>query len=106
MKKAFFALCLATLLFACHKPGREAYVCNCKQQAAVAAWLTANIGPANNLSDEEMEDVIFQLERTGVRLHCQHRILRHDAGEGNTLDLNFRKMNNLQDSTCDVAFFY
>jgi len=49
------------------------YGCNCAQKQKVANWVQASIADANNKSDEEMEDVIMQLERTAVRLICPQR---------------------------------
>lgn len=49
---------------------RLVYSCSCEQQAKVASFVKESIQAANNMSDEEMEDVILQLERTGVKLNC------------------------------------
>lgn len=46
------------------------YGCNCEQKQQVAKDIKESIKNANNMSDEEMEDVIIQLERTYVRTHC------------------------------------
>lgn len=68
----------ATLLLSC---GSKAdftavkFVCSCEERKAAALFVTTNMAAANNHSDEEMEDVIEQLEKTAVKLHChQERV--------------------------------
>ncbi len=53
------------------------YVCSCEQQARAASFVKETIKEANNMSDEEMEDVISQLERTSVRLHCSQKMVEY-----------------------------
>lgn len=55
--------------------------CNCEQQKAAAEWVGSHIADANNQSDEEMEDVIDQLQKTAIQLHCIKKMfnLRIDA---------------------------
>lgn len=50
--------------------------------AEVSKNIKESIGNANNKSDEEMEDVILQLERTFVRTNCSQRMvdgIQHDG---------------------------
>lgn len=49
---------------------RREHVCTCEQLKMAAQFVKDGIKPSNNMSDEEMEDVIRQLEDTAIRLHC------------------------------------
>jgi len=53
---------------------RIRYVCSCKEKKEVQKFITKNILKANNYSDEEMEDVIEQLEETGIKIICHQEI--------------------------------
>jgi hypothetical protein len=74
---------LALTVIACSEPKqRRVYACDCKQMAEVSKNIKESIGKVNNMSDEEMEDVIIQLERTFVRTNCSQRMvdgLQHDV---------------------------
>ena len=75
MKTTLFVLFSITLL-SCGKvreTQKPLWVCDCEQQAAAAEWVTKNMEAANNRSDEEMEDVIEQLQKTAVMLHCRFK---------------------------------
>lgn len=70
---------------------RMLYVCSCEQKQKVETFISTNIGPSNNMSDEEMEDVIRELYATGIRLNCEQRLfVTKSQGaidwEQNTLD--------------------
>lgn len=61
------------LLLSCTRVFTEnklVWVCNCEEKKEVADWIKNTIKDSNNYSDEEMEDVIYQLEKTAVRIHC------------------------------------
>lgn len=45
-------------------------VCNCEEQEAARNFIKESIHAANNYSDEEMEDVIAQLEKTSIHMFC------------------------------------
>jgi hypothetical protein len=74
---------LALTVIACSEPKqRRVYACDCNQKAKVALDIKESIKNANNMSDEEMEDVIHQLELTYVRMHCGERMvngMQHDG---------------------------
>lgn len=55
------------------------WVCSCEEQKKVADFVSKNTSAANNMSDEEMEDVITELRRTGVKLHCQQKLMWQDG---------------------------
>ena len=58
------------------------FSCDCQQQKEAAKFVKESIKDANNMSDEEMEDVISQLERTSVRLHCSKKTYKVRVGDG------------------------
>lgn len=70
MKKIILiAFCIS--LISCSETRKEkAYGCTMKQKKELTDFLKTSIKDANNMSDEEMEDVIWQLERTGVHMFC------------------------------------
>ena len=83
LNKIIILLLLATIGVGCsHPTQRRVYACDCKQMAEVSKNIKESIGKANNMSDEKMEDVIIQLERTFVRTNCSQRMvdgLQHDV---------------------------
>jgi hypothetical protein len=83
MKQIIFTLAVCLFLSSCeHEETRLMYVCDCQQQAQASQFIKESIAPANNMSDEEMEDVISQLERTAVRLHCTQQYKKVRTGNG------------------------
>lgn len=55
---------------------RVEYVCNCKQVEKVSQFIQTSIKNANNMSDEEMEDVIEELHRTAVKVNCEKKNIK------------------------------
>ena len=53
----------------------ECRICNKAERDSVSAFIERSIKPANNMSDEEMEDVISQLEQTGIRIKCRTKYI-------------------------------
>lgn len=51
------------------------WVCSCAESQKVSELVTNNIKGANNMSDEEMEDVIAELRRTGIMTLCHQELL-------------------------------
>lgn len=51
-------------------------VCNCEQRDKVASFIQSSIKNANNMSDEEMEDVISELRKTAIRIYCPQKNVR------------------------------
>lgn len=65
---------------------RTMYVCTHDELDSVQAFVKASIKDANNMSDEEMEDVIEALYGVGVRTNCNARTVRYEAdGAGNII---------------------
>ena len=60
-------LCL--VLFSCSDKQTRCYVCEQSESLQVADFVSKNITGANNMSDEEMEDVIAELRKTGIKLY-------------------------------------
>lgn len=83
MKKLLILLAIIGLLASCEtKTQKIIYACTCEQQQKVSDNIKSSIKSANNMSDEEMEDVIIQLEKTFVRTNCQQKlanIIIHDG---------------------------
>jgi hypothetical protein len=70
---AFVGTLLAVTLFSCDSSQQTRFVCNCEEQKQLQAFVKESIKPANNMSDEEMEDVINQLRQDGIRLYCKSK---------------------------------
>lgn len=87
VRKVVFVLALiSTLLVSCNETeqyhARRAYLCNPEQSEGVLRFIQDNLLSANNMSDEEMEDVIIELKRTAILLKCRQVIVkvgRHGA---------------------------
>lgn len=54
---------------------RPRFICSCEQNVKVQNFIEKSLKPSNNMSDEEMEDVIEQLFETGVKLNCNQRLM-------------------------------
>lgn len=52
-------------------------VCTCAQMAKVQEFVSLNVKAANNMSDEEMEDVIYELWKVGVMTTCPKRTVTY-----------------------------
>lgn len=55
---------------------RVEVVCNCQQREKVAEFIKSSIKNANNMSDEEMEDVIRELRHTAVDIYCPKKNIK------------------------------
>ena len=66
-------LCL--VLFSCSDKQIRCYVCDEQQRLQVADFVSKNVKGANNMSDEEMEDVISELRDTGIKLYCRQEFV-------------------------------
>jgi hypothetical protein len=74
MKKVILILvCVITMISCEYQDSRS--VCNCEEREKVATFISDNIKAANNMSDEEMEDVIRQLEWTAVKTICHREVV-------------------------------
>ena len=66
-------LCL--VLLSCSDSKTRCYVCDEQQRLQVADFVSKNVKGANNMSDEEMEDVISELRDTGIKLYCRQEFV-------------------------------
>lgn len=73
MKKIISLIIFSIILFSCNNESRliDTYVCNCKEQKELQLFIKQSIKNANNMSDEEMEDVIQKLYVVGIKSHCK-----------------------------------
>lgn len=83
MKTKLTIIALAFLLIGCEdETKRKCYVCDEQQRKDVEKFITDNIKSANNMSDEEMEDVISELRESGIKIICNQKYMFVDR-EGN-----------------------
>ena len=61
------------------------WACTCDEQSAAAKWVGDHIEDANNRSDEEMEDVISQLQKTAIQLHCKRKMKHVSVNNSGTI---------------------
>jgi len=68
---------VVTLIFltSCREHKRLKTVCSCEQNLKVEKFLKSTIKDANNMSDEEMEDVIYSLHITAMAIHCDQKMV-------------------------------
>lgn len=78
-------LLFATLIISCGPIQRSRFVCTCKDLEKVEQFISKNMEAANNKSDEEMEDVIKELRRTGFQLFCKIKPVWVERDGGETL---------------------
>ena len=80
MKSFIVLFVLIILLSSCdieEKKTRTFLVCTCEQKEKAALFVQNSIKNANNMSDEEMEDVVSQLESTSLNLYCKNKNLEY-----------------------------
>jgi hypothetical protein len=58
------------ILIGCDSEQHTRRVCNCDQLRRANEFVISTIEDANNMSDEEMEDVIDELQSTAIQLNC------------------------------------
>ena len=98
MKKIIQKISLIlTLIFliSCSDKKIRCYICNLEEKNKVSEFISKNMKDANNMSDEEMEDVIDQLEETGIRIHCKQKFILTDWN-GN---IYYDKLNKKENET-------
>lgn len=83
MKKIITLILIAFTVTSCERDVKQrVYGCSKSQQSKVSEFIQSSIKNANNMSDEEMEDVIYQLEHTAVRCNCsQYEVNIHHEGD-------------------------
>ncbi len=99
MKK--YIAVLLILAISCTKEVSDyEYVCNCKQQEKASLFVQTSIKASNNMSDEEMEDVIAELTKTSVRLNCSKKQIKYNYNQNS----GQREVLSKLDS-CEVVYF-
>lgn len=73
-------------------------VCNCEQIEKLQSFISDKVIKAsNNMSDEEMEDVISQLERTGIQIYCPKKAIPHIRKAGDRFgEVDYTKIDSCQ----------
>ena len=85
MKKLILLFTLV-VLSSCADKKIRCYVCDKEEKQKVENFVSSNIKNANNMSDEEMEDVIRELTETAIKINCKQKYL--DADFNGNLDYN------------------
>ena len=93
--KKLLLLLILILITSCSDKKIRCYICDANKKAKVSEFVSKNIKDANNMSDEEMEDVISQLEETGIKIHCRQEFILTDWN-GN---IYYDKLNKKKDET-------
>lgn len=76
MKKILSIILITISITSCdYRSERMMTVCNCEQKKELKDFIQSSIKNANNMSDEEMEDVIYELRRTGLKVICDQRMI-------------------------------
>lgn len=73
--KPLLTILLLLIIVGCGNQRHLRTVCNCEQKKELKEFVQKSIGSANNMSDEEMEDVIIQLEASGSNIICEQKII-------------------------------
>ena len=71
----FIILATLTLTSCDYRSQKMMTVCNCEQKKDLRDFIQSSIKNANNMSDEEMEDVIYELRRTGLKVICDEKMI-------------------------------
>jgi hypothetical protein len=87
--------------FSCDAPSgsestRLEYVCDCNQIEKVSQFIQSSIKSANNMSDEEMEDVIKELHKTAVKVHCERKNIKARRIDGSRITVLIDKLDSCE----------
>lgn len=69
----FIALCFVICSCNSNSVPADRYVCNCKEKEKLQEYVANSIKNANNMSDEEMEDVLQELRTGGIKMYCRQK---------------------------------
>ena len=70
------------------------YICDCDERKQLQSFVKESIQPANNMNDEEMEDVIRQLRIDGIKIFCKQKPVW--IKRGNQVDWTKQKADSCQ----------
>lgn len=76
--KKILVIISSLLIMSCEGRKIRCFVCDKEDKTKISEFITANMKSANNMSDEEMEDVIIQLEKTAIKTFCKQKIIQGD----------------------------
>ena len=84
MKKLIIILISSALFTSCDNGKRKNYisVCSCAEKEKANQFVQTSIKNANNMADEEMEDVIRQLQHTSIELNCHKEVIEYIQESG------------------------
>jgi hypothetical protein len=76
-----FSLSALLTLSSCGDTVDKCYACDEQQKKSVQEFITMNTKSSNNMSDEEMEDVIKELRETAIKTICNQKYMNisHDG---------------------------
>lgn len=88
MKK--YLILFFAFLFLCSCEDGRLYYCGTEETAEkISKFMTDNIKSANNMSDEEMEDVVHELYISAVRIYCVKKKQKDMLPNERTFHLNY-----------------
>ena len=93
--KKLILLFTAIALSSCADKKIRCYVCDKEEKEKVQNFVSSNIKNANNMSDEEMEDVIEELTDTAIKLNCRQKYLDADFNR----NLDYKSIEKNEDET-------
>ena len=97
MRNILYTLILTVLLASCGTRSVPDWFCYCDEQREIAEFISKNTKSSNNMSDEEMEDVILQLRKEGVKSFCHQKMVVKSRGD---MVVNWDKTDPLD--SCEV----
>lgn len=71
IKNILLILILSLAFISCSDKKTKCYVCDRSENSQVVEFLSNNIKSSNNMSGKEMEGVISELRKTGIKLYCR-----------------------------------
>ena len=93
--KKLILLFILVALSSCADKKIRCYICDKEEKEKVEKFVSSNIKNANNMSDEEMEDVIEELTNTAIKINCRQKFF---DGKFNG-DLNYNAIDKKEDET-------
>lgn len=74
----------------------DKYVCNCEEKAKLQEYVANSIKSANNMSDEEMEDVLAELRTGGIKMFCRQKQVYVFPNEFGKIDWQKTKLDSCE----------
>lgn len=95
--KTIFVLLLSVSIVSCTakrelSQDKEPFmVCSCQQDEKRAGWVGQHVKDSNNMSDEEMEDVISELNRVSYGMFCSEKLFYY-TGDGYSMRPDYTRI--------------